>query len=85
MPDVMLFPCWFPLRVIGEDTPEFESLILEIVRRHVPTLDAAEVSTDRSSGGRFVSVNMHFNADSREQMDALYIELSARKEVKWVL
>ena len=85
MVDGLLFPCWFPLRVIGEDLEGIQALVVEIVQRHVPSLDLAEVTVERSSKGRYASINMHFNADTREQMDALYKELTACKEVKWVL
>ncbi|HTX78566.1 MAG TPA: DUF493 domain-containing protein [Longilinea sp.] len=82
---VIQFPCDFPLKVIGHNADDFESFVVEIVRRHVPELDAAVVNTKPSSGGKYLSVSMKFIADSREQMDALYEELSRHERVVWIL
>lgn len=82
---VLQFPCDFPLKVIGHNADDFEALVVDIVRRHVPELDAAAVSTRPSGGGKYLSVSMNFIADSREQMDALYQELSSQKRVVWIL
>lgn len=82
---VLQFPCDFPLKVIGPNADDFEALVVDIVRRHVPELDAAAVSTRPSGGGKYLSVSMNFTADSREQMDALYRELSSHERVVWVL
>ena len=82
---VIQFPCDFPLKVIGHNADDFESFVVEIVRRHVPELDAAVVNTKPSSGGKYLSVSMKFIADSREQMDALYEELSRHDRVVWIL
>ena len=82
---VLQFPCDFPLKVIGHNADDFEALVVDIVRRHIPKLDAAAVSTRPSGGGKYLSVSMNFIANSREQMDALYRELSSHECVVWVL
>lgn len=79
------FPCKFPIKAIGKDTGEFEAMIVEIVRRHVPDLTDNAVSTRPSSGGKYLSVTATFTATSREQLDALYLELSSNERVLMLL
>jgi putative lipoic acid-binding regulatory protein len=79
------FPCEFPLKVIGINEDDFESFAVEVVERHVPDLDHRSISHTISGGGKYLSVSFMFLAESREQMDDLYRELTASERVKWVL
>ena len=89
MPDptepIWNFPCAFPLKAFGRNSDEFEALVIEIVRRHVPDLDDNAVSSRTSSGDAFRSVTATFMAQSREQLDALYSELSNHEQILMVL
>jgi putative lipoic acid-binding regulatory protein len=55
------------------------------VRTHVPNLGEGAVSTRPSSGGKYLSVSVRVQAQSREQMDALYRDLSGHQRVLMVL
>ena len=79
------FPCSFPLKAFGRNSDEFEALVVEIVRRHVPDLDDSAVSSRTSSGDAYRSVTATFMAHSREQLDALYSDLSQHEQVLMVL
>ncbi len=79
------FPCEFPLKVIGINDDGFDEFAIEIVQRHVPSMDRGTVSQKDSEGGKYRSVSFLFIAESREQMDELYRELTASERVKWVL
>jgi putative lipoic acid-binding regulatory protein len=79
------FPCEFPLKVIGINDDGFDEFSIEIVQRHVPGLDRGTITQTVSEGGKYRSVSFLFVADSRDQMDALYRELTASERVKWVL
>jgi putative lipoic acid-binding regulatory protein len=70
---------------MGRATPDFERRVLEIVRRHVPDLGESAVRARPSRGGRYVSLTVTFEARSREQLDALYRELSGSEHVDVVL
>ena len=39
------FPCTFPLKVMGAVHPEFESAILETVRKHAPDTEPHHITT----------------------------------------
>lgn len=79
------FPCEFPLRVIGDESDDFRDFVVAIVRRHVPELEDGAISAQPSEKGRFVSIRMKFTAGSRQQVDALYIELSSHARVRFIL
>jgi uncharacterized protein len=79
------FPCSFPIKVFGRDEDEFEMLVVSIIRRHVSELHPENVTSRLSGGGKYLAVTATFIADSREQLDALYIELNAHDRVLMVL
>ena len=58
---------------------------LEIVRRHAPGFDGAQMEMRASSGGKYVSLTCTITATSKAQLDALYRELSGHPLVKVVL
>jgi uncharacterized protein len=82
---VWKFPCSFPLKAFGRNSDDFEALVVEIVRRHVPDLDDSAVSSRTSGGDAYRSVTATFIAHSREQLDALYSELSSHEKILMVL
>ncbi len=74
------FPTEFPLKVIGWNDDDFEEFVIRIVAKHVPYMDAGKVSTRESSGGKYISVTLTFIAQSRAQVDAIYMELTSHKK-----
>lgn len=84
-PSLIEFPCAFPLKVMGRSDEEFAAAVVAVVQAHAPGFDAASVETRNSSGGRYLSLTCTLTATSREQLDALYRELSAHPLVKVVL
>jgi len=79
------YPIHFPLKVIGVDEDDFETFVIEIVRRHVPDLLEENIVSRLSSGNKYRSVSCEFMAQSRAQIDALYAELSSHKRVLMIL
>jgi putative lipoic acid-binding regulatory protein len=79
------FPCDFPIKIMGRSNCELESLVLDIVSRHAPEVTENEVNTRPSGKGNFISVTVTVKATSREQLDNIYLELTAREEVLMAL
>jgi len=75
------FPCEFPIKAMGEDSPGFQALVVDIVDRHVPGEDLRQVRTRGSRNGRYLAVTVDIRATSRAQLDAIYRELSAHQRV----
>ena len=79
------FPCRFPIKAMGRAGEDFDTLVVQMVRRHVPDLNEAAVTLRESSGGKWVSVTVVIEATSKSQLDAIYRELSAHEKVVWAL
>jgi uncharacterized protein len=79
------YPILFPLKVLGKDEPDFEDFVIEIVRRHIPELLEENITSRLSNASKYRSVKFLFIAESREQVDALYAELSSHKRVLMIL
>jgi len=81
------FPCRFPIKAIGAAVPEagFAELVLGIVSRHAPGLDPDAVTVRRSATGKWLSVTVVVEAHSRDQLDAIYRDLSGHERVVMAL
>ena len=75
------FPCRFPIKAMGKASDDFDSLIVEIVRRHAPDFSDTAIQTRHSSNGRYVSVTVTIQAKSRRQLDNIYLDLTAHDRV----
>ncbi len=80
------FPCDFPIKVFGRGSEDFESLVVELVSRHVELdgdgeASAFEVSVRSSKGGRYHAVSVTIRAHSKAQLDAIYTDLSGHERV----
>ncbi|MHC1771343.1 MAG: YbeD family protein [Flexilinea sp.] len=81
----LTFPCDMPMKVIGINSCEFEPAVKEIINRHQLDVAEEDITSTLSKKETYRSISFHFMACSREQVDALYIELTANSLVKWVL
>lgn len=82
---LLQFPCDFPIKVMGQRQDGFAQAMMEVVLRHAPDFDAAGMEMRPSAKGNYMSLTCTIHAVSREQLDALYQELSAHPLVKVVL
>ena len=79
------FPCDFPISIMGMNVPEYKETIFAILKKHVPEVNMSDLKTAYSANKKYCSLKTRFTAQSREQMDELYKELTAHELVKWVL
>lgn len=79
------FPTDFPLKIMGERHDDFAQEMVAVVLRHAPDFVPASLEMRPSSAGRYLSLTATIRATSREQLDALYRELSSHPMVKVVL
>jgi putative lipoic acid-binding regulatory protein len=82
---LLTFPCVFPLKVMGRREDGFAQMVSEVVMRHAPDFNAGTIEMRASKNGRYLSLTVTINAKSREQLDALYTELSKHPMVVMVL
>ena len=68
---------------MGVVHPEFESAILETVRKHAPDTEPHHITTRPSSKGNYTGATVKVNVDNQEQLDNIYRDLTAHELVKW--
>ena len=71
------FPCQFPIKAMGRNIPDLDAIIVALVRRHVDNLSENAVRTRESKGGKFISITVEIEAQSKAQLDAIYTDLNA--------
>jgi uncharacterized protein len=69
------FPCQFAIKAMGKNNLEFDLLMIEIVRRHVPDQERA-VTTRPSKDNNYLAVTVLIEATSKQQLDAIYQDLT---------
>jgi len=84
-PSLLSFPCEFPIKVMGKADPALEGAVMQIMRKHVPDLSEGAVVEHYSKGGKYLSMTVTIMATSQEQLDTIYLELTADRRVMVVL
>lgn len=82
---LLQFPCQFPIKVMGKSNLEFDLLVIDIIRRHVPELNERTVSTRPSKDGNYLAVTVTIQAQSKRQLDAIYQDLTGHPHVLMAL
>ena len=79
------FPCRFPIKAMGKAELELDLLVIEIVRRHVADINEGAVTTRPSKDGNYIAVTVIIEASSKQQLDAIYQDLSDHPHVLMAL
>jgi hypothetical protein len=79
------FPSDFPIKVMGRHDSDLRALTQAIVEKHAGPIDDTHVKTRTSADGNFLALTYTVHAKSREQLDAIYRELTACKSVLMAL
>jgi len=79
------YPCDFPLKIFGKQQTKFAQTVLEIVNKYDPNFLAENMEMRSSKNARYISLTCTINATSREQLDAVYTELSSHPMVTMIL
>jgi len=79
------FPCEFPIKAMGKTGEDLEIAVMEIVNRHVDDIKEGAVSFNSSKGGKYTSITIAITAQSKAQLDAIYMDLTAHELVLYAL
>ena len=79
------FPCEIAVKVLGRNIPAFRLEAMSIVRRHYADLRDEAVSEQLSRKDAYLSLTFVVDAQSRDEIDALFRELTASDEILMVL
>jgi len=71
--------------VMGASAPDFVTLVVDIVNKHVAELDNNAVTRRDSRAGKYLSLTVTVQAQSQQQLDNLYRELSGHERILMVL
>lgn len=77
------FPAEIAVKVFGKNEPTFRVAVLTIVRTHYG--DEHAVAEQLSKQGAYLSLSVTVLAASREQIDAMYKDLTAHDDILMVL
>jgi len=78
-------PCDFVVKVMGKSNKQFEERVINIILRHYPNADLEKMVKRSSHDNNFMAITVTVHAKSKEQLDALYQELSDADEVLFAL
>ena len=79
------FPCEFPIKMMGRDTPEFRSTARALVEKHAGKVANDAVREAQSRKGNFVSITVTITATSQQQLDAIYQDVTDHEDVLMAL
>ena len=80
------FPCEFPLKIMGNNRPEFVDMMCDLVSKHVNhDIKPEAINHRQSSSGKFLSLTLTITAESKQQLDIIYQELYKHVDVKMTL
>ena len=79
------FPCEFPVKAMGKKEKDMETLVLTIVQNHAPEATAEDITTNLSKNGKYISVTVNITAQSKKQLDAIYMELTGHPDVLYAI
>ncbi|WP_432742249.1 DUF493 domain-containing protein [Methylobacter sp. G7] len=79
------FPCQFPIKAMGKTELKLDLLIIEIVRRHVADINEGAITTRSSKDGNYIAVTVIIEASSKQQLDAIYQDLTDHPHILMAL
>lgn len=83
--ELLEFPMVFPIKVMGLARESLQSELHALCRKHCRDFDESKTKCEYSRSKKYVSVTVVINAQSREQLDALYQAFVDHPLVKFVL
>lgn len=75
------FPCQFPIKIMGKASDHFEIAVVQIIRQHIPDLHDSAVKRRESKQNNYAALTVTITAHSRQQLDAIYMDLTASEHV----
>lgn len=82
---LMEFPCHFPIKIMGINSPTFLEEIREITLKHFPDIQPEQFTHKLSQGSNYLAITATVYATSQELLDAFYQEITKHPEIKMVL
>lgn len=81
----LTFPCDFTFKIVGHSNDHFADNVMEIMNKHFPDIENTTVNGRHSKEKKYLSLSVTVKAESQEQLDNAYRELSDSKDTVFVL
>jgi len=81
----IVFPCDYPVKVVGENRDAFAEAVVELARRHAPEITDEHVQVRASRAGNYCSVTITIRATGEPQLRELHATLKSHPLVRLVL
>ena len=75
----------FPIKIMGIATEDFLDIVHGIAREHFEDFSEEFTKTEYSRTGKYMSVTITVNAQSKDQLDNVYRTYTSHPKVKIVL
>ena len=82
---ILEFPCQFPIKAMGKTSSKLDIIIVEIIQRHGHDIPEGALQSRSSKNGNYTSITITIEATSKQQLDAIYQELSDHPDVLMAL
>ena len=82
---IMKYPCQFPIKVMGKLSDDFDIIVGDIIKKHVPELSDDLIKSRTSKEGNYIAITVTIEAKSRKQLDNIYLDLTKHKKVLMAL
>lgn len=69
------YPSRFPLKVFGNQSDEFENIVLDLVRARCPEAEHIEIRKRSSKRGKYLALTLTFTVYSQQQLEEIYQDL----------
>ena len=79
------FPCDFPVKIMGKNTPTFLEEINKIILKHFPSIEQEKITHKMSKENNFLAITVTVFAENQEMLDAFYRDITQHPEIKMVL
>lgn len=76
------FPCVHNIKVMGLASHPMVDIVIEILNKHTTDFDRDKITCLSSSSGKYTSVTAEVRFTHKEQVEAVFLELHEREEVK---
>lgn len=70
------FPARFPIKIMGKNTPEFQTAVFAIINAHIPEKDRLEIRELPSKGDKYLGITIVAMFYDKPAIDAVYQALT---------
>jgi putative lipoic acid-binding regulatory protein len=75
------FPCSYTFKIFGRRSDTFAERVREIIAATLGAVPSDALRVRESSGGRYLSVTVEIEVESRGQLERVYADLRAEEQV----